>query len=371
MRKQTRYVTLIIVIPLVLIVSNVTGNMKRNIEPANNTRIILNSKIVGGNHSPININGNGELVTFISDEGLNGDGTIDSPYIIENFIIDATTAHGIAIRFTDAYLVIRNCTVDGGQIHLEEPPWGYYGIHINNTVNVNISHNNVNNNIEGIYLDNSSYNTLSENTANDNGNNGIALYHSNNNTLSGNTASNKYAGISLFSSSYNTLSGNNASYNIVSGIELHSSHNNTLAGNTASNNDWGYGSDMQCDGIGLYYSDNNMISGNNASYNYGDGIGLYTSDNNIISGNNASYNNRHGIYLYYSNYNTLSSNTASYNNEYGICLDEGGRWNTLAENIALISHYYQTPGFQFHLLVALILFSSVFKVKRRIKNEKG
>jgi len=99
---------------------------------------------------------------------------------------------------------------------------------------------------------------------------GIYLYNSENNTLSGNTASNNGVGIYLIYSENNTLSGNTASNNGV-GIYLIYSDNNTLSGNTASNNDW-YG-------IYLLSGHNNTLSGNAISNN-SDGIILDSNSNN-------------------------------------------------------------------------------------------
>lgn len=66
-----------------------------------------------GNHPPIYINGNEE---FTPENGVTGgNGTAEDPYLIENWIIidDDSTPQGIFINNTDAYFVIRNCTISG------------------------------------------------------------------------------------------------------------------------------------------------------------------------------------------------------------------------------------------------------------------
>ncbi|MCJ7720053.1 MAG: hypothetical protein MUO36_01130, partial [Candidatus Hadarchaeum sp.] len=63
--------------------------------------------------APILINGNGD---FTSANGVNGggDGSAGSPWIIENWVIDASGANGIDIQNTTAYFVVRNCLVENG-----------------------------------------------------------------------------------------------------------------------------------------------------------------------------------------------------------------------------------------------------------------
>jgi parallel beta-helix repeat protein len=142
---------------------------------------------------------------------------------------------------------------------------------------------------------------------------------SNNNTITGNTASNNGYSICLNDSCNNTISGNNASNNDY-GIYLNDSCNNSITGNNASNN-----------GYGIYLNDscnNNTISGNIVSNNVG-GIYLNDSCNNSITGNNAS-NNGYGIYLRYSCNNTITGNNAS-NNKDGISLRDSSN-NIISNN---------------------------------------
>ncbi|MHA2053183.1 MAG: NosD domain-containing protein [Candidatus Hodarchaeales archaeon] len=289
----------------ILMVANSAGNMKLDI------RISINLKFtaVVESHSPISIDGNDALAAFIEDEGLSGDGIYTSPYIIENFIIDADTAHGIWIQSTDAYLIIRNCTVEGGRTNEKT------GIYLYDTANVKISDNLLSNNKRGIVLDYSSNNNiLSGNNVNDN-DYGIDLDYSSNNILIGNTASyNNYNGIELEYSSNNTLSGNIVSYNNDRGIFLVDSCNNTLSGNTASyNND--YGIYLLNSGIVLVSSsNNNILIGNTARYNHGFGIYLFfSSNNNILTKNTVSNNNGFGIYLY----DSSNTNIIYFNDIYG------------------------------------------------------
>jgi parallel beta-helix repeat protein len=124
------------------------------------------------------------------------------------------------------------------------------GIFLLNASHCNISNNNASDNYLGIWLDNSSNNTLMSNTADLNSDTGIWLDNSSNNTLMSNNASNSVIGIVLGYSSNNTLTSNTADLNSDTGIWLAYSSNNTLTSNTASNSDIG---------IVLGYSSNNTL----------------------------------------------------------------------------------------------------------------
>lgn len=97
--------------------------------------------------APIFIDGDS---SFTSSNGVNGggSGTADDPYIIENWTIDASGAHGILIRNTTKHFIIRNCLVKNGGD-------GYHGIYLDNVINVKIENNTCENNNYGIYLSSS------------------------------------------------------------------------------------------------------------------------------------------------------------------------------------------------------------------------
>ena len=66
-------------------------------------------------------------------------------YVIQNYVINATTANGIDIEDTTANLVIQNCVVENGSAF----PY-YFGIYLSNTSNVNIIYNTLSNNYDGM-----------------------------------------------------------------------------------------------------------------------------------------------------------------------------------------------------------------------------
>ena len=213
----------------------------------------------------------------------------------------------------------------------------------------NISNNNATGNYAGIFMNSSSNNTLTNNTANSKKGNGIFLMFSSNNRITDNNASNNayhgisldssnnneirnntanlnhYQGIGLWTSSENIMVNNTAKKNNENGIHLEESNNNEIAKNTANSN--------KDNGIFLMFSSNNRITDNNASNNAYHGISLDSSNNNEIRNNTANLNHYQGIGLWTSSENIMVNNTAKKNNENGIHLEESNN-NEIAKNTA-------------------------------------
>ncbi|MDD1777357.1 MAG: right-handed parallel beta-helix repeat-containing protein, partial [Candidatus Helarchaeota archaeon] len=213
---------------------------------------------------PLNIFGNDELEDAANGGGNGQPGT---PYIIKDKIINASGigTDGIRIRNTNAYFILKNCTVTNAASL-------YAGINLWNVTHARLENNILLNNFWG-----------------------IELWFSYNNTVTGNTAYDNAAGIVVYSSNYTTVTGNTANNNSY-GIELLAvSCKNTLADNTVYNN--------TNTGILVAYSQHNTLTGNPASFSpYGFRVSF--GHNNTLIGNSA-YNNTDGIQVEYSNYTTL------------------------------------------------------------------
>jgi parallel beta-helix repeat protein len=129
--------------------------------------------------------------------------------------------------------------------------------------------------------------------------NGFYLPRVSNVTIKNTTITNTY-GIYLVDSSGNTVSGNNVTANSNYGIYLDSSSdNNTLSGNNITANSYG---------IEIDSSSGNTVSGNNVTAN-SYGISLDSSSGNTVSGNNVTANSMHGISLGSSSNNTIYHNS--------------------------------------------------------------
>jgi parallel beta-helix repeat protein len=208
-----------------------------------------------------------------------------------------------------------------------------FGIHLfsssNNTITQNTANLNIN---DGIFLKYSNDNLILNNTANSNKQyHGIELYSSKDNLISDNNASNNYyQGISLISTSGTAISNNTLKSNGNNGIYLNGSSYNTIKNNKAisSLNYHGIGVDSNCN--------HNIIIGNNASNNMLTGVYLFESRNNTIIGNIVN-KNRGGIVLIWANKNELRNNTVCENSDEGLKIQDSEEnivtHNSLSKNL--------------------------------------
>jgi parallel beta-helix repeat protein len=131
---------------------------------------------------PILIVGN---ASFTPANGVtSGAGTENNPYVIEGWDISAQSAHGIEVRSTDAYFIIRNCYIHDGRQN-------YDGVHLDDVKNGTIENVNFTNNLHGIYLGSSPNNLIRNCTASSNSF-GIYSWVSENNTFRNNALSNNW-----------------------------------------------------------------------------------------------------------------------------------------------------------------------------------
>lgn len=203
-------------------------------------------------HAPISISSNAEFAAL----GFPGAGTIGDPYRIEELNITNSTGPLITIRDTSAYFRINGNLLNG----LDQASWG---ISFSNVIHGTIEHNIVGN------------------TTND----GIRLNASTNNIVSNNTVyNNKWAGIRLEASG-NTISNNRIYDNAEIGIYFESSFNNTVTSNVLTNNGF-------C-GLQLWFSGNNTLSNNTIAY-HTYGALLLSSYNNTVRWNDFFQNNLNG-----------------------------------------------------------------------------
>jgi parallel beta-helix repeat protein len=254
--------------------------------------------------------------TYTENVDVNKRLTIHSENGAANCIIDAANPGDHVFEVTANYVNISGFTITSAAEDSKA------GVYIDSVGHCNISDNIVSHNFFGIYLDNSSYNMVTNNNANMNEGTNIFLSSSSSNIFTNNTASfSKFEGIWIYNSNNNTITNNTASENEY-GIYLLSSCDNNLTGNIANANTGELG------GIYLgWYSNDNKLTSNIVSNNSQYGIYLSLScNNNNLSCNNVNSNSDYGIYLEDSNNNLIYNN---YLNNTNNAYDNGTNiWNT-------------------------------------------
>jgi parallel beta-helix repeat protein len=355
----------------VIVAFNEYGNITSNCIKIN-VSIIPNLRIF--------ISGNQGWIDFKNEGNCTGSGTYTDPYIIENLTIDGLGSEsGIFIENSDVFFIIRNSTIFNSGVS-EQPPIYDSGILLksvanaqilNNTcynnqfgiliydskTNITISGNKVNNNSRSGIVDNGFCDNIviSDNIANFNGDRGIYLRETSyaivaNNTASYNGQSTYRQGIQVVNCSYSIVINNIANNNSKTGIDINwESYKINVTENVVNNNDFGIIIDNDCYNItilnnngtnnleGLRIESNshyNKIIGNNFSANKDIGINLYNSNYNIILGNSLKSNGfgtneRDGIVLE-GDGNILTRNSIINNTERGIWLK--GDFNIILGN---------------------------------------
>ena len=339
-------------------------------------------QIVLSNHGPIDISSNANFITTASSESWQGNGSINNPFIIENYYINVTTnTDGIVISNTDLYFIIRNVELNASYSSTNE---GIrllgvkHGTLFNNSIHyftngINLGIQSSFNDIMNNSIDQSTYsaisisgfnNTISYNLIQNNPLDGISIPGSNN-TYAFNSFKNNQASSFSVNGNYNTFI-NNTSFDNGGGFDLWGD-NNYLVNNTVNKqNDTCYdfhGSKnilIQNQAISCLFSyevssaynilmnnsgtrntfgfdilaSNNYLSGNKALYNNGSGFNIENSDLNYLENNLAFANRYWGYYFSNSNDNVLLLNNATANHLDGFALLSNSINNTFENNTA-------------------------------------
>ncbi|MEA5386840.1 right-handed parallel beta-helix repeat-containing protein [Haloarculaceae archaeon H-GB11] len=220
---------------------------------------------------------------------------------------------------------IRFIGVEDGAVVLTTTATNRVGLSLLNAPDNRLADNVARDNrLRGISLfESSANNTLVNNTATDNGLFGIHLVEAGvrNNTLVNNTASNNEFGIVLIDAHGNTVTENTADENGIAGIWLSASRENRLACNTVSKQFYGvFLSDRSSGntvadtvaesnavGIRLRSSDDNRVVNNTVRDSHDISILLISSDDNVVAGNVGSDNAR-GVTVLRSANNSVKNN---------------------------------------------------------------
>jgi nitrous oxidase accessory protein len=262
---------------------------------------------------PIDINGDHD---FEFQFGHTGNGTLDSPYIIENYSTDINRTDtdpinpdippvAIKIWNTRCHFIIRNCTIRGWARWDYDP---YYETPAFDIDSGGIGLHNVSN---GVVFNNTFILT------------GVAfggwdIYNNTfiNNTVYGNVITGKMGyygcqGIDLNWDSIDNIVANNSVQNVAYALVLADAHRNLVENNTFISSDAG------------------ILLSVNSSFN-------------SVSFNDCS-SNRVGIALDSCHYNSINNNTCMYNNMTGIVLNWDCTNNTVSGNLVAFNGLDYAP----------------------------
>ena len=202
-----------------------------------------------------------------SDEDFNnyrfkGDGSLENPFLIQNYNIKTSNTEGIYIKDTTKYFRIENCLISAAKtsIYIHNVASGTVtvinnectdsqgGILISSSSNSTIRKNNchMNNHDNGITIENSPYSKIEENKCSFNYGpygdgshlgNGIRVKKSANTTLSRNICdSNSGNGISITTSPNSIIINNSLTDNVISGLFVEYSIYSSIINNQFYNN---------------------------------------------------------------------------------------------------------------------------------------
>lgn len=180
---------------------------------------------------PISVNGNDELDALAKELqwDVDGDGSVERPYVITDLRIGEAGRAGISIQNTDLHITIKNCNISGARsgemsqgaailllgasnitIEGNDLCLNDYGISISSSNNISVNNNNIiSSEYSGIEIDESENVTVTNNRfeACEYGDS-ICLYESRDCLLKGNWIIGGYTGIYVSGSDSNTISKN-------------------------------------------------------------------------------------------------------------------------------------------------------------------
>ncbi|MFX1507595.1 MAG: nitrous oxide reductase family maturation protein NosD [Promethearchaeota archaeon] len=286
-------------------------------------------------HASIYINGNDDFITQANAEGWPGEGTAQNPYVISGYEITGSGSENlIDIWEIDIHFRISYCELDSG----------YYGIHLHNVENGEVSNNEISNSEEGICLHYCQNIRVTDNTLSNNIY-GIFLYYSGNNVITSNTLI--AGGLYIFGDEYSDFLQSEVSENTVNGAPIVFWQG--ISGGTIPE---GAGQVflINCDSIEV--SD---------QYLTGLSVGLVTAFSSDISihDNNIS-NNIRGAYLRLSQNITVINNSFR-NNERGLFLSDSGD-NTVVDNDFVKDGFYIYGG-RFEVILQTAVSNNVVNGK--------
>jgi parallel beta-helix repeat protein len=247
-------------------------------------------------HGPIVISSNADFTPANGVTG--GSGSWDSPYVIEGWEIDASTATGVSISNTDAHFIINNSYIhSGGTV--------FRGIEFSSVQNGAIDRSVISDNLEGVSISSSTKVNMTSNKVYGNAGNGVYITSSQNVRIASNQVYDNIGNGIYFYYCYPStiIDTNTISVNAGNGIYLWRCMDFEITGNTVSGND--------AHGVALKDTTNITVTSNTVDSNKETGIRLDQSDHAGIVNNTISLNGAGGVSLGGSSYANIDSNNIS------------------------------------------------------------
>ena len=254
-------------------------------------------------HSPITLTSQSDFTKPGAGSGCecvrSGSGTEADPFVISDWVINATGSNGIDISGTKLYIVVARVDLRGASDNI--------GVSVDEAENAIVKESR----IKGWWF-------------------GAYAFRSSNLKFINNTVVGNEYGIQLEACSNNELLDNRFEENVQLGIFLRGP-NNILRGNSVIRNGWGgINVDGTAGSVNANQIENNVVSDNTVF-----GIGVWYAVNNVLRNNTVMHNQGTGIMLTDNcAQNLIEANTVSENGGSGIILIDGSSGNTIRQNTA-------------------------------------
>ncbi|MDD4307850.1 MAG: right-handed parallel beta-helix repeat-containing protein, partial [Thermoplasmata archaeon] len=248
-------------------------------------KVVVRNGVMYTSHAPMRIDSNAQFASMATAEGWPGNGSASNPWIIENYIINASgSSLCIFIGNITSHFVVRNCYLFNARTN------DYYinlgsGLGLFDCTNATIFNNTAENNWYGITVSSCPGITISDN-------------YVINNTRIGYTT----WGIGIFYSSDCTIKNNIALNHNVSnsnGIHCWDLSESAVINNTCYQN---------YNGLSVQFSENNYIHDNVLYSNNHVGFHVSNSQENAFYNNTVRANGYTSFYIYSSSNNTFFHN---------------------------------------------------------------
>ncbi len=286
----------------------------------------------------LRIDSNEDFIQFAEDEGLEGDGSSDSPFIIQGYTFESDKpGNSLFIGNTTVHFVITNSSFAYGT--RKDAVWNRgAGLELYNVVNAHVDSNEFTNNRFGILVTGSSNNVVTNNYF-ENNTYGISLTNSPNNIAQNNMFDRGGFRLSGSRETYvsQQIEGNKIGDKDIlyfNNVDMEWDHLSTDASQIImANVSKAHVMDLELKGsnILLAFSSRIMIDNIEVRDNNEEGVNVrYSSHVNIT--NSLITNNRFGIRMIGSTFNSMDNNVLRGNLQDGIIADSGSHDNTISNN---------------------------------------